>query len=82
MIVLDEEEFILTEENIFIPKILLCGDREEFFSRVGKRLFNLVGNIKFFDEKIGLDFSRDKKILLNNELIEQEQLSSILWGGG
>ena len=64
----------------FIPRILLCGDKEEFFSRVGQRLFNFIGQIKFFDEESELDFLRDKKFLLNDELIAEDKLRDILWG--
>lgn len=68
----------MIEENIFMPRILLCGDKEEFFSHVGQRMFDLIGQIKFFDEKIGLNFPRDEKFLLNNDLIGQEKLADIL----
>lgn len=45
----------MIDENIFIPRILLCGDKEEFLSRVGQRLFELAGQVEFFDEKFLLD---------------------------
>ena len=62
----------MTTENIFVPRILLCGDIEEFFSRVGQRPCKLVGQIEFPDiqdeSKIKFvecpDFS---KILRENE---------------
>ena len=66
----------MIDANIFIPRILLCGDKAEFFSRVGQRLFDLVGEIKFFYEQSGL------KVLLNGNLIEHEELANTLRGGG
>ena len=72
----------MTDENIFIPRILLCGDKAEFFSRVGQRLFDLVGEIKFFDEQSGRNFLRDRKVLLNGVLIWHEELINKLRGGG
>ena len=40
----------MIDENFFVPRILLCGDREEFFARVGQRPFELVGQVEFFGE--------------------------------
>ena len=61
----------MIDANIFIPRILLCGDKAEFFSRVGQRLFDLVGEL----------FLRDGNFLLNGNIIEHDKLTKLLRGG-
>ena len=66
----------MIEENIFIPRILLCGKREEFFSRVDRRPFEIVGQVEFSGEINGQEFNflRDGKFLLNGKLVEHTEL--------
>ncbi len=53
-------------ELAFVPKILLCGDEAEFFSRVGERPFKLVGHVEIVGENFHL--AQDGKIFFNDEL--------------
>ena len=73
----------MIEENVFVPKILLCGDKTDFFERVGQRPFELVGQIKFVGEINGqaFNFLRDGKFLLNDKLVEYSELPKIIRGG-
>ena len=70
-------------ELSFVPKILLCGDEAEFFSRVNERPFKIVGHVKFFGEVDGkpLNVFRDSKVYLNGTLQHvNELLKSIVRG--
>ena len=73
----------MINETIFIPKILLRGDREEFFSRVGELLYKIVGQIKFHGEINGraFNFLSDGKFLLNDKLLGYTELPKIMRGG-
>ena len=68
------------EENYFVPKILLRGDKTEFLARVGQRPFKLVGEINFVGEAEGQQFHllRDKKFSLDGKLKDYQELSKIL----
>ena len=72
------------EENYFVPKILLRGDKAEFFVRIGQRPFKLVGEINFVGEAEGQQFHflRDGKFSLNGKLHGYQELVMILKGGG
>ena len=71
------------EENYFVPKILLRGDKAEFFARIGQRPFKLVGEINFVGEAEGQQFHflRDGKFSLNGKLHGYQELVTILKGG-
>ena len=68
------------EENYFVPKILLRGDKAEFLARVGQRPFKLIGEINFVGEAEGQQFHllRDKKFSLDGKLKDYQELSKIL----
>ena len=70
----------MIEENVFVPKIFLCGSREEFFSRVGQRPFEIVGQVQFFGKINGQEFNflRDGKFLLNGKFVEYPELLKAL----
>ena len=72
------------EENYFVPKILLRGDKAEFLARVGQRPFKLIGEINFVGEAEGQQFHflRDGKFSLDGKLKNYQELTTILKGGG
>ena len=63
----------------FIPKILLCGDEWEFFSRVEDRPFKIVGHAKISGEDF--DFVRDGKIFFDDKLQDLPALVNFLQSG-
>ena len=72
----------MIEEKIFVPRILLCCDREEFFARVDRRPFELVGQVEFFGESgHELDLIRSGKFLLNDKPVALSELSKMIRGG-
>ena len=60
----------------FIPKILLCGDESDFFSRVEERPFKIVGHAKISGEDF--NFLQDGKIFFNDELQDLPALVKFL----
>ena len=72
------------EENYFVPKILLRGDKAEFLARVGQRPFKIIGEINFVGEAEGQQFHflRDGKFSLDGKLKNYQELTTILKGGG
>ena len=70
------------ETKKFIPKILLRGDKAEFFAQVGQRPFKLVGEINFVDEVDGTQFHffRDGKFSIDGKLHDYQELPQILRG--
>ena len=71
----------MIDENFFVPRILLCGDREEFFARVGQRPFELVGQVEFFGESgHEFDLLREGKFLLNGKPVALSELSKMIRG--
>ena len=68
----------------FIPKVLLCGDKAEFFAAIGQRPCKFVGEIKFSGEvnEQEFNFTADGKFLLNGELHNYQELAPLLQGGG
>lgn len=67
----------------FVPKILLRGDKAEFFAQVGQRPFKLVGEINFVGEVDGTQFHffRDGKFSIDDKLHDYQELPQILRGG-
>ena len=63
----------------FVPKILLCGDEANFFSRIGTRPFKIVGHAKIFGE--GFDFRRDGKIFFDGKVQDLDALIKYLDSG-
>ena len=74
----------MIKENVFIPRILLCGSREEFFARVGQRSFEIIGQVEFLGAANGheLDLIHEGKFLLNDKPTEYAELHKMLMGGG
>lgn len=70
-------------ELSFVPRIVLCGDKAEFLSRVGDRPFKIVGEIKFFGEVDGqpFHFLQDGKSFFNDKLQNFDALRNFLFGG-
>ena len=72
----------MIEEKIFVPRILLCGDREEFFARVDRRPIELVGQVEFIGESgHEFDLLRAGKFLLNGKPADHSELSKMIRGG-
>ena len=71
------------ETKKFIPKILLRGDKAEFFARIGQRPFKIVGAINFIGEVDGKEFHffRDGKFSLDGKLHDYQELPHMLGGG-
>ena len=67
----------------FIPKILLCGDEAEFFSRVGNRPFKIIGRAYISGEVHGqkFNFAQDNKIVFNDKLQDLPALINFLQSG-
>ncbi|MBR7025191.1 MAG: DUF4422 domain-containing protein [Selenomonadaceae bacterium] len=67
----------------FIPKILLCGDEADFFSRVGNRPFKIIGRARIAGEVNGQSFNfvKDNKIFFNDELQDLSALAKFLKSG-
>ncbi len=70
----------MTGEDMFIPKILLCGDLEEFFARIGQRPVRLLGIIQFFGEVDGQEFNflHDGKFLFDDKLSGRAELLKMI----
>ena len=67
----------------FMPRILLCGDEQEFLSQVGQRPFKIVGQVKL-SGKVGkqkFNLKEDGKIFFNDKLQSWENLAEFLHGG-
>lgn len=67
----------------FTPRILLCGDEQEFFSQAGQRPFKIIGRVqisgKFGKQKFNL--KDDGKIFFNDKVQSWEDLADFLHGG-
>ena len=71
----------MIDGKIFVPRILLCGSREEFFARVGQRPFELVGQAEFIGAAgHEFDLLQAGKFLLNSKPIELVQLGKMIRG--
>ena len=67
-------------ENYFVPKILLCGDKAEFFAQIGQHPFELVGEVKFVERREDNKFYLldDRKFLINGQSYDYQDLSVLL----
>ena len=67
----------------YVPNILLCGDEQEFFARVDKRPFKIVGHVKLFGVVDGqpLNFLQDDKLFFDGKIQPASELSKTLKGG-
>ena len=63
-------------EKIFVPKVLVCGDREDFLARTVGRPCKIVGQVTFVGE--GFNFLQDKKFALDGEIKPGEELAKML----
>ena len=63
----------------FVPKILLCGDEADFFSRVGEHPFEIIGHAKTVGEDF--NFAVDGKIFFNDEFQDLPALIKFLQSG-
>lgn len=71
----------MIEEKIFVPRILFCGSREEFFARVAQRPFEIVGQVEFIGESgHEFDLLNSGKFLLNDKPVELAELPKLLKG--
>lgn len=67
----------------FMPRILLCGNDQEFFSQVGQRPFKIIGHVQI-SGKVGkqkFNLKDDGKIFLNDKVQTWEDLANFLHGG-
>ena len=72
----------MIDGKIFVPRILLCGDKEYFFSHVGQRPFEIVGQVEFLGESgHEFDLLREGKFLLDGNLLDLSELSKMIQGG-
>ena len=69
----------MNNEFGFVPKILLCGDEADFFSRVGERPFKIIGHAKISDKNF--DFVKDGKIFFDGKLQDLPALTKFLQSG-
>ena len=67
----------------FTPRILLCGDEQEFFSQAWQRPFKIIGRVqisgKFGKQKFNL--KDDGKLFFNDKVQSWEDLADFLHGG-
>ena len=63
----------------FVPKILLCGDEANFFSRIGNHPYKIIGRAKISD--VNFDFRHDGKIFFDGKLQDLDALSKYLDSG-
>lgn len=66
-------------EQNFIPNILICGDKQEFISKVAQRAFKIVGQIEFIGDNV--NFFQTGKFLLDGETHNYTDLQNIPGGG-
>ncbi len=60
----------------FVPKVLLCGDREEFYSVIGELPCKIVGQAAFTG--VGFNFLQDGKFALDGEVKPTVELAQML----
>lgn len=67
-------------EKIFVPKVLLCGDREDFYSRIGQCPCKIVGQVAFAGEINSEKFNilQDRKFALDGKIQPGEELAKML----
>ena len=68
---------------MFVPKILLRGEKSVFFAQTNQRPFEIVGQIDFFGNAEGQPFNifKDGKFSINGKLHDHKELPEILRGG-
>lgn len=73
----------MSEENFFIPNILICGDRAEFLARVNQRPFKIVGQISFSGTIEGREFNffKEGNFSINGKIYNHSEFIKILRGG-
>ncbi len=67
-------------EKNFVPKVLLCGDKDEFYATIGDIPSKIVGQVEFFSDKKGnaFNFKNDKKFALDGKIQPGEELAKML----
>ena len=73
----------MSSELNFIPRILLCGNEQEFFSRIGTRPFKIVGHFEI-QGKVGkkeFNFKQDGRSFFNDKVHEFAELTEFLLSG-
>lgn len=67
----------------YVPKILLCGDRAEFFAEIKNRPVKIAGQVDFFGEAEGQNFNffQDGKFSLDGRLHNYNKIAELLRGG-
>ncbi len=67
----------------FMPRILLCGDEQEFLSQIGQRPFKIIGRVKLLGKlgKQKFNLKDDGKIFFNDKVQTWEDLANFLHGG-
>ena len=70
--------------SAYVPKILLCGDREDFFAEIGNIPVKIVGNVEFSGKAGNEDFNftKDGRLFLNGHLTNYTEIVKILREGG
>ena len=67
----------------FLPRILLCGDEQEFLAQVGQRPFKIIGHAQI-SGKVGkqkFNLKDDGKIFFNDKLQDWNAIAEFLHGG-
>ncbi|MBR4151717.1 MAG: hypothetical protein IKT98_02020 [Selenomonadaceae bacterium] len=67
----------------FLPRILLCGDEQEFLAQVGQRPFKIIGHAQI-SGKVGkqkFNLKDDGKIFFNDKLQDWNAMAEFLHGG-
>ena len=67
-------------EKLFVPKILLSGDKEDFYSRIGNLPCRIVGQVTFTGEINGEKFHilQNGRLALNGEIKPGAELAKLL----
>lgn len=82
MITKRKEDFFMDDLS-FTPRLLLCGEEQEFFAEAGQRPFKIIGHMKLAG-KVGkqkFNFKEDGKIFFNDKLQDWEALAEFLHSG-
>lgn len=64
----------------YIPKILLCGNKEEFYAQIGQTPFKIVGQIEFIGEAEGkaFNFVKEGTFALDGKLTAPLEMPKLL----
>ena len=70
----------MNSDKNFVAKVLLCGDREEFYAVIGNIPCKIVGQVEFASDKKGksFNFKTDKKFSLDGKILAGEELVKML----